>query len=122
MGRVFIDLSESPWGRSELGATIKDNDGLTGTNSAIVMGQVELVLSVPQMTSLYDLLDGWMNTVPLRELGDVEIRLMKALRETVEDLKGLRGMNASPEATAQALRQNIRMHGLRFKLADGAHA
>lgn len=72
---------------------------------------------MPQIITLYDLLDGWMHGQPLRAVGDIERRLLVALKETAIELGGnVRAMNTDPEKIARLLKENVKMAGLRFRL------
>jgi hypothetical protein len=120
MGRIFIDLTEdeSHWnGRIDI--SLVDSDGLTGENQAIRIGDHEIILTIPQLVTLFDLLDGWMNGAPLTNLGEIDRRISVALKQTCSDLGGaVRMMNENPTGLAHYLKQELQMAGLRFRVKE----
>lgn len=122
MSAVFIDLTdeERHW-NGEIGVVVVDSDGLKGRDPALRIGkEVEIVLSVSQMVTLFDTLDAWLNGGPLREVGAVRARVQTALVEFLKDhqlkITNKSGDLRSHEGFAHTMEEYMKMHGLRFRL------
>ncbi len=121
MSRTYIDVTEeeSHW-NGETGIAIRDSDGITGHDMSLAFGDVELVLTVSQAVTLFDLLDGWCNGGPIREVGGVKRRIHDALRELVKDrgglFKRLFGTTYTEENFVVEIQEYIKMQGLRFRM------
>lgn len=122
MATVFVDLTgeESHW-NGETGATIADNDGLTGHDHALrLRNDVEIVLTTPQLITLYDTLDAWVHGGPIKETGAVRGRVQKALVECLTDnnlkITNKSGDFRTHEGFAHMLEEYMRMNGVRFRI------
>lgn len=121
MPRIFIDLTEdeSHW-NGEIGIRIANPDDLGGHNMALAIGDHQIVLSITQAITLFDLLDGWLNAGPVREVGAIRGRVLGAVRELVKDRNGIFKRFFTPTFTEETfvheLEEYIRLQGLRFRL------
>lgn len=121
MPRIFVDFTEeeTSW-NGELGSVeIRDHDGLSGTDMAIGFGDHELVVTVNQLITLYDVLDAWMHAGPLTEVGAVRGRVHNALRELINDRNTLAkafGVGFTQEQFVHEFEEYVRCQGLRFRM------
>lgn len=122
MARIFIDLTddERHW-NGEIAIEMRSPDSLGGKDAALAIGDHEIVLSISQAITLFDVLDGWLNGGPVRAIGAIERRVMEAIKETVADhgdLVRAATIKKEPEALARAIYHNMKFKGLRFRLTD----
>jgi hypothetical protein len=121
MPTIYIDFTtdETQWAEGEILVQLLDRDTLRGNDPAIAIGEHEIILSVPQAITLFDLIDGWLNGGPLEEIGAIDRRISEALKDAAEDFSpAVRGaITKSGEQLAKTLRTYMRMRGLRFRLA-----
>lgn len=123
MTRIFIDLTEDEahW-NGAIAVSVKDHDDLSGSDMAIAFGEHQLVLTQTQALTLFELLDGWMNGGPVKEVGQVKKRLHAAFLELIADRRGTLGKIFGPTYTEGAfvndLADYIRAQGLRFRMTD----
>lgn len=121
MPRIYIDFTEdeTAWCGGDIGVTLADHDTLRGNDPAILIGDHELILSVRQAITLFDLLDGWLNGGAIIDRGGIERRISEALKDAAEDftpaVKG--AISRSREELARTLHAYLKMKGLRFRLA-----
>lgn len=118
--KTYIDISgDERWLDGNVPLRILERDTLTGTDAAIEIGdEVELVLSVRQAITFFDLLDGWLNGAPVKVVGGVERRVLDAIKMTVDEHGALiRAMNERQEELAHVLYENMRFKGLRFRMS-----
>lgn len=121
MARIFIDLTEDEahW-NGDIPVRVSDRDDLGGAHMAIEIGDHQLVASQTQLITLYELLDGWMNAGPVREVGGVRRRLHAAFRELIENRRGTLGKIFGPTFTEDTfineLAEYIELQGLRFRV------
>lgn len=127
--KLFIDLTEDErWLDGNIPVAMQERDTLTGADSAISIGdEVELVLSVRQAITLFDVLDGWLHGTPTKFVGGIERRVLDAIKMTVEEHgEAVRAMNKRPEDLAHVLYENMKFKGLRFRMCgddeDRAHS
>lgn len=127
MPRILIDFTEDEthW-NGDVAARI-DADSISGGNVAIAMGEHELIFTVNQGVTLFDLLDAWLHGGPIREVGAIRGRLRVAIRQLVEDARGapfaqkLFTPTYSEDRFVATLEEYIRVFGgLRFRLSDDA--
>ena len=119
MPKLFIDLTEDEqWWNGKIDVRFLHRDTLTGTNEAICIGnEIEIVLSTPQAVTLFDVLDGWLNRGPITAIGDIERRIIDAIKTTVEEHgESVRAMKSRPEELAHVLYEHMKIKGLRFRL------
>ena len=125
MPKLFIDLTddEQHW-NGKISVLVAAHDTLTGVNHGLMIGdEIEVVLSTPQAITLFDVLDGWLNGCPVKAIGDIERRIMAAIKTTIEDQsESVRSMKSRPEEFAHVLYDNMKIKGLRFRLCDGGEA
>jgi hypothetical protein len=121
MATIYIDLSEdeSHW-NGEINCRVLDTDTLTGANMALEVGGHEIILTVTQAITLFDLLDEWLNCGPVTELGAVRKRVKAAIEELCKD-ESIRLTKASNEIMsserfAGSLGDYLRLKGLRYRL------
>lgn len=120
MARIFIDVTdeERHWD-GVTGVTLREHDGLSGHDMALAIGDVEVVLSISQAITLFDVLDAWVNAGPAREIGAVHGRVLTALKECMKD-HGLKvsaaGEARSHEGFAHMIEEYMKLHGLRFRM------
>lgn len=128
MARILIDLTEdeSHW-NGEIAVRVSDSDSISGDNMAFVIGDHEIVFTINQAITLFDLLDAWMHGGPLREVGAIRGRVRKAIRQLIEDTRGAPYVNKlftptySEDRFVAELEEYIRVYGgLRFRLAADA--
>jgi hypothetical protein len=121
MPRIYIDFTEdeTAWASGDINVQMMDHDTLRGTDLGIALGDHELILSVPQAITLFDLIDGWLNGGPIVDRGGIERRISDALKDAAEDftpaVKG--AISRSREELAKILHAYLKMKGLRFRLA-----
>lgn len=117
--KLFLDLTDDEvFYNGKIGVRIADRDSLKGTNIGLQIGDdIEFVLSVPQMITLYDVLDGWVNGGPIKAMGDIERRILESIKQVAQEHGGaIRAMNSRPEELAHVLYDSFKFHGLRFRL------
>ncbi|CEJ15974.1 hypothetical protein BN1110_06325 [bacterium YEK0313] len=122
MAETFIDVRENEfhW-NGEIGAQLRDPDGLSGTDLGLRFENIEIVLTITQAISLFDALDSWLNAGPAKELGAIENRLVTALKATAEELDNellQKNVLGSSQKFARILKDQIKLVGLRFRVAD----
>ena len=121
MARIFIDLTEDEthW-NGEIEVQIIDRDGLSGTDMALAIGHHQIVLTISQAVTLYDLLDGWMHSGGRMEVGAVRRRVHEAVRGLIADRKGVLGRLFTPTFTEESfvreIEEYLRLNGLRFRI------
>lgn len=126
MPRCFVDLTEDErfW-NGEIAVRVEAADSLSGAHMALAIGtDVEIVLTISQCVTLFDVLDAWLNNGPVREVGGIRRRLFEAIRELVKDreigTKKLFSNGYTQEAFVHELEEYIKLKGLRFRLHDEA--
>jgi len=118
MARLFVDLTEDEqWCNGKINVRI-ERDSLTGVHEALKIGdEIELVLSVRQVITLFDCLDGWLNGGPVKAIGDIERRIIEVVKETTEDhAVTMRSLQQRPEEFAHYLYEMMKLKGIRFRL------
>jgi hypothetical protein len=119
---ILIDLTEDEtYWNGEIDVKVVDQDSLTGMNAALAIGQHEIILTVNQAITLYDMLDAWLFATPRVEVGAIRGRVAKAIEELLNDHK-VRLTKGSVEflsssSFAFAFEQYLRNHGVRYRLA-----
>ena len=121
MAIVFIDLrdAERHWD-GENGVQVLDRDGLDGCDMALRAGDVEIVLSINQAITLYDVLDAFVNAGPIREVGAVRSRVRAAITDLLND-NAIRLTRASSDLVssdgfARMFEEALRDKGVRWRL------
>lgn len=122
MPQTFIDLTDAErhW-NGENDVTIAEGDGLTGNDLALRIGrEVEIILTITQMITLFDTVDAWVNGGPAKEMGAVRGRVQKALVEFLKDhdlkVTNKSGDLRTHEGFAHTMEEYMRLHGVRFRL------
>lgn len=121
MARIFIDLTEDEahW-NGDIPVRVADRDDLGGDAMALEIGAHQIVASQTQLLTLFEVLDGWMNGGPVREVGGVKRRLHAAFRELINDRRGTLGKIFGPTFTEDTfcdeLAEYIKLQGLRFRV------
>lgn len=121
MAKLFIDLTEDErFLDGNIPVRITDRDNLTGKDCGLLIGdEIEIVLSVRQAITLFDVLDGWMNGGPAKTVGGIEKRVLAAIKETVGDYgEAVRAVKTRPEELAHVIYENLKLKGVRFRLTD----
>ena len=121
MARIFIDLTEdeAQW-NGDIPVAIAEPDALGGAHMAIDIGGHQIVVSTTQAITLFELLDGWLNGGPVREVGGVRKRLHAAFRQLIEDRRGtlgkIFGATFTEDTFVNELAEYIELQGLRFRV------
>lgn len=118
--KLFIDLTEDErWLDGNIPVKMNERDNLTRANSSLLIGEeVELVLSVRQAITLFDVLDGWLNGGPAKSVGGIERRVNDAITMSItEHPAAVTAMNSRPEELAHVIYENMKFKGVRFRLA-----
>ena len=122
MATIYIDLTddEQCW-NGEISLRLRDKDSLTGANMAMAIGCHEIIMTVNQAITLYDLLDEWLNGKPVLEKGAIRGRVIRAIKEMLADHKADKGRPAveflSRDGIAHELEEYLRIHGIRYRLS-----
>lgn len=122
MAKIYIDMTDDEqYCNGNLPIRVESHDNLSGNDSALLIGEeIELVLSVPQMITLFDVLDGWLHGGPIKGVGDIERRVKEAIKEVSAEHGGaVRAMNSKPEVLAHIFYEALKFHGLRFRIHGG---
>lgn len=117
--KLFIDITEDErWLDGNIPVVMQERDTLTGADAAIQIGEeIELVLSVRQAITLFDVLDGWLHGTQAKSVGGIEHRVFDAIKMTVEEHgEAVRAMEKRPEDLAHVLYENMKFKGLRFRM------
>lgn len=117
--KLFIDLTDDErFLDGNIPIKMNERDNLTGADSGIEIGEeIELVLSVRQAITLFDVLDAWLHSTPIKFVGGIERRVLDAIKMTVEEHgEAVRAMNKRPEDLAHVLYENMKFRGLRFRM------
>lgn len=123
MARIFIDLTEDEqaW-NGDIPVKVDDSDDLSGAHMALTIGAHQIVASQTQLITLFEVLDGWLNGGPIKEVGAIRKRLHAAFRELIEDRRGTLGKIFGPTFTEDTfineLAEYIALQGLRFRVTD----
>ncbi len=121
MSRIFIDLTgdEHHW-NGDIPVSVREHDELSGADMAIAIGDHQIVLTVSQVVTLFEVLDGWLNGGPVKEVGGIKQRLHAALHHLVEDRRGVFRKMFGPTFTEEQfvglLVEYIGLQGLRFRV------
>jgi hypothetical protein len=121
MPTIYVDFTgdETAWSGGDIHVVMLDHDTLRGNDPAIAIGEHELIFTIPQAITFFDLLDGWLNGGPITEVGGIERRIHEALKDAAEDFTpAIRGaITRSADQLAKTLHAYLRLKGLRFRLA-----
>lgn len=123
MPKLYIDLTEDErYWDGKIAVTLLDRDTLTGMNQALQIGDdIEIVASTPQFITLFDVLDGWVNGGPIKAIGDIERRVMEAIKEMLVNYSDLsKAVKSRPDEVAHVLYDEMKLKGLRYRLHDEA--
>jgi hypothetical protein len=121
MARIFIDLTEDEahW-NGDIPIRVAENDDISGSDMALEIGGHQIIASRTQLMTLFEVLDGWMNGGPVREVGGIKKRLHAAFRELIESRRGTLGRIFGPTFTEDTfineLAEYIALQGLRFRV------
>jgi len=87
----------------------------------MAIGCHEIIMTVNQAITLYDLLDEWLNGKPVLEKGAIRGRVIRAIKEMLADHKADKGRPAveflSRDGIARELEEYLRIHGIRYRLS-----
>lgn len=128
MPKIFIDVTgdEHHWNGHIDNVAIAEPDGLSGTDMALRFGDHEIVLTVNQAITLFDVLDAWLNAGPIREVGAIRKRVHLAVRDLLQDrekeFRRLFTGTYSEEAFVREVEEYLRLHGIRYRVADEERA
>lgn len=127
MPKIFIDVTgdETHWNGHIDHVAVMEPDGLSGTDMALRFGDHEIVLTVNQAITLFDVLDAWVNAGPIREVGAIRKRVHSAVRDLLQDrqkeFRRLFTGTYSEEAFVREVEEYLRIHGIRYRLAEEAN-
>ncbi len=122
MARIFIDLTEDEqhW-NGDIPIGVAERDDLGGADMALTIGNHQIVATQTQLITLFEVLDGWMNGGPVREVGGIRKRLHAAFRQLIEERRGTLGKIFGPTYTEDTfideLAEYIGLQGLRFRVS-----
>ena len=121
MPTIYVDFTgdDNAWHSGDINVVLLDRDTLRGNDPAIAIGEHELIFSVPQAITLFDLLDGWLNGGPIVDRGSIERRILEALKDAAEDFTPAvkAAIARSADQLARTLHEYLRLKGLRFRIA-----
>jgi hypothetical protein len=122
MPSIYIDFAadDDHW-RGNADVSVVDSDALTGNHPALRVGDLEMVFTIPQLVTLSETLDAWLNGMPMKVVGRTERIVLQAIKDTITDSpESVRRayMKKEPEHLAHELYLNMKLRGLKFRLGS----
>lgn len=125
MTRIFIDITdmENHW-NGATGVAVLDRDNLSGTDMAIAFGDHQLVLTLTQIITLYEILDERLNGGPVTKVGEITKRVRSAVDVITDEnpvrFKRLWNDLYTREDFARQFADAVKLQGLRFRMTGEA--